>query len=147
MIINVDITIIYITSITSMMTNAHAKTNPVIPKINLNTINLKEINLNELPEDIVKKIYIDHFNYENRYTKIKNILDDEDSRSLNNTTLTNYFIKEKILEDLSFVQFLREKNEIFNEIYKIHYVDNIITFRLMNKLESMCQLWLMNLYH
>ncbi len=120
-----------------MMSNAHPKSVPAIP----------EINLNELPEDIVKKIYLEHFNYENKYAEIKNILDDKNSRSLNNLQLTNYFIKEKILEDVSFVQYLREKNKLFNDIYKMHYIDNKKQFVLMNKLESMCQYWLMYLYH
>jgi len=122
-----------------MMSNARPKSIPA-PAI-------PEINLNELPEDIVKKIYLEHFNYENKYTEIKNILDDKNSRSLNNLQLTNYFIKEKILKDVSFVQYLREKNKLFNEIYKMHYIDNKKQFVLMNKLESMCQYWLMYLYH
>jgi len=120
-----------------MMSNAHPKSVPVIP----------EINLNELPEDIVTKIYLDYFNYENKYAEIKNILDDKNSRSLNNLELTNYFIKENILKDVSFVQYLCEKNKLFNEIYKIHYIDKNKQFMLMNNLESMCQCWLMYLYH
>ena len=119
------------------MSNTHPKSVPAIP----------EINLNELPEDIVKKIYLDYFNYENKYAEIKKILDDKNSRSLNNLQLTNYFIKENILKDVSFVQYLREKNKIFDGTYKTHYIDNIKHFVLMNKLESMCQFWLMYLYH
>ena len=57
------------------------------------------------------------------------------------------FRKENILKDVSFVQYLREKNNIFSEIYKTHYIDNAKQFVLMNNLESMCQCWLMYLYH
>ena len=103
--------------------------------------------LNNLPQDIVKKIYLDHFNYENRYREIETILQNERSRALNNNELTTHFRKENILKDVSFVQYLREKNNIFSEIYKTHYIDNAKQFVLMNNLESMCQSWLMYLYH
>jgi hypothetical protein len=120
-----------------MITNTTPQTTPQIA----------EYILNNLPQDIVEKIYLDHFNYENRYREIETILQNERSRALNNNELTTHFRKENILKDVSFVQYLREKNNIFSEIYKTHYIDNAKQFVLMNNLESMCQCWLMYLYH
>jgi len=108
---------------------------------------IPEFNVGELPVEIVRKIYQDYFNFESRYAEIMDIVGGRDSRSLNNTGLVSHFMAERVLDDATFVQYLKENDPTFRQVYTIHYVDNITSFKMMNKMESMCQSWLMYLYH
>jgi hypothetical protein len=81
------------------------------------------------------------------YEDIKNILNHEDSIRLDNTALVEYFKKNKILDNQTLIQYMYTKNIIFNQIYTDHYIKHNKSFILMNNLESMCQCWLMHLYH
>lgn len=81
------------------------------------------------------------------YNKITQLLNTESSRCLDNTELVQYFTSTHILQDENLIIYLREKDDIFDSIYNKHYVRGTIDFIMMNKLESMCQCWLMYLYH
>ncbi len=103
--------------------------------------------IKKIPEDIKKKIFNEYFKHDLEYEKLDNILKNINSMKLNNKELIDYFEEKKILEDSSFIKYLQIKNTIFKNIYNDHYINNKKSFILMNKIESMCQCWLMYLYH
>jgi len=103
--------------------------------------------IKKIPQDIKTKIFNEYFKYDLEYEKLDNILKNIDSRKLNNKELIDYFEEKKILEDSSFIKYLQIKNTIFKKIYNDHYINHKNTFILMDKLNSMCQCWLMYLYH
>ena len=104
-------------------------------------------NINILPQDIETKIYLDNFQYDIIYDNLQIILKKKDSIYLNNSELLEYFEKHKLIQNKKLMEFLCNKDQLFNDIYKNHYLENKISFKLMEKLESMCQSWLMYLYH
>jgi hypothetical protein len=105
------------------------------------------ININILPQDIKTKIYLDNFQYDIIYDNLQIILKKKNSIYLNNSELLEYFEKHKLIQNKKLMEFLCNKDQLFNDIYKNHYLENKISFKLMEKLESMCQSWLMYLYH
>ena len=95
-------------------------------------------NINILPQDI---------QYDIIYDNLQIILKKKESIYLNNSELLEYFEKHKLIQNKKLIEFLCNKDQLFNDIYKNHYLENKISFKLMEKLESMCQSWLMYLYH
>ena len=81
------------------------------------------------------------------YEELTNILNQEDSKSLDNTSLVKYFENNEILDNLELIQYMCSNNSIFNNIYRDHYIVNNKTFTYMDNINSMCQCWLMYLYH
>jgi hypothetical protein len=81
------------------------------------------------------------------YLELQKILDHTLSTKLNNTLLVNYFKEHNLITNELFIEYLINNNSIFKDIYRTHYIEGKCTFVLMNKLESMCQCWLMYLYH
>ena len=81
------------------------------------------------------------------YLELQQILEHEKSTKLENTLLVNYFKKHNLITNELFIEYLIKKNTIFDKIYRTHYIEGQCTFILMNKIESMCQCWLMYLYH
>jgi hypothetical protein len=107
---------------------------------------LPDADFDNLSDD-VKNYITKPKQYDTIYSEIKEILNNEKSMRLDNTDLLQYFISNFILQDESLINYLRNNDNIFNMIYTSHYIRNQIDFVLMNKLESMCQCWLMYLYH
>ena len=81
------------------------------------------------------------------YEELTNILNQEDSKSLDNNSLVKYFENNEILDNLELIQYMCSNNSIFNNIYRNHYIVNNKTFTYMDNINSMCQCWLMYLYH
>jgi hypothetical protein len=81
------------------------------------------------------------------YEELTNILNQEDSMRLDNTALVKYFENNEILYNNELIQYICSKNSIFNNIYRDHYIVNKKTFIYMDHINSMCQCWLMYLYH
>ena len=81
------------------------------------------------------------------YDELETILGNKNSRRLSNSELVDYFEKHKLLENEKCMEYICSKNELFNKIYTDHYKNNKKDFELMTRLESMCQCWLMYLYH
>lgn len=92
-----------------------------------------EIAVNKLPSDF--------------YDELEIIVGNKNSRRLSNSELVDYFEKHKLLENEKCMEYICSKNELFNNIYTDHYKKNKKDFELMTTLESMCQCWLMYLYH
>jgi len=109
--------------------------------------NLPKPFFDNLPSDIKNKIYFDDFYYDDIYNELQKILDHKESTELNNTLLVNYFIENHLITNELFIEYLCKKNNIFSTIYSTHYIENKCSFRLLNKMQSMCQCWLMYLYH
>jgi hypothetical protein len=101
--------------------------------------------MKKIPENIKTKIYNEYFKHDLKYEKIVTLLKNENSMTLNSIDLINYFKKNDLLNNYSFIEYLKKKDSIFKKIYNDH--ETINTFILMNKLDSMCQCWLMYLYH
>jgi hypothetical protein len=117
--------------------------------ININKENKKILNLedriNNLPNDLKRKIYYDYFDSIYVYhSKVIEELNTNDCQRLstirlkcmipiilNNNSLTNYFIL---------------NNYVFKKLYYEH-LDNKKTFKLMNKIDSFALAWLYYLYH
>ena len=92
-----------------------------------------EIAVNKLPSDF--------------YDDLEIIVGNKNSRILSNSELVGYFEKHRLLENEKCMEYICSKNELFNKIYTDHYKNNKKDFELMTRLESMCQCWLMYLYH
>jgi len=92
-----------------------------------------EIAVNKLPSDF--------------YDDLEIIVGNKNSRRLSNSELVGYFEKHRLLENEKCMEYICSKNELFNKIYTDHYKNNKKDFELMTRLESMCQCWLMYLYH
>ena len=128
------------------------KTN--LPRVNTMTSNNKssvpeipKVCFDDLPNDVKKHIYNEHFEYDLIYNDLSNMLNNANSRNLDVSELSDYFTSKKILDDKNLIYYLRNKNNIFDTIYEKHYIKNQTDFVLMNKLDSMCQSWLMYLHH
>ena len=105
---------------------------------------IKEVNLSD---DVKNYITNNQDEYNIIYSDIKQILNNDKSQCLDNTELLQYFTTNPILQDKNLITYLRENDVIFNNVYSKHYIQNSIDFIMMNRLESMCQCWLMYLYH
>lgn len=101
----------------------------------------------KLPDDIKKKIYIDHFESIEKYNKLTKILESIESQRLNSILLEKYIKNNNILNDVKFIKYMQDEDEHFYRVYKYHYIDDKKTFTRMPKFESFCTAWLFNLYH
>lgn len=108
---------------------------------------LPAVDFNNLSDDVKNYITNKPEQYDNIYSEIKEILNNEKSQRLDNTELLQYFTSKNILQDKNLITYLRNNDNIFNNVYNTNYVRNTPEFIMMDKLESMCQSWLMYLYH
>jgi hypothetical protein len=122
---------------TSNMTNTTPLLVPELPAVNFDN----------LSDDVKNYITNKPDQYDIIYSNITQILKNDNSQCLDNTDLLHYFTSNPILQDKNLITYLRNKDDIFNTVYNKHYVQNSIEFIMMNRLESMCQCWLMYLYH
>ncbi len=108
---------------------------------------LPAVNFDNLSDDVKNYITNKPDQYDIIYSNITQILKNDKSHCLDTTELLHYFTSNPILQDKTLITYLRNKDDIFNNVYNKHYVQNSIEFIMMNRLESMCQCWLMYLYH
>jgi hypothetical protein len=127
-------------SVTTIMTNTTNTTPLLAPE-------LPKADFDNLSDDVKNYITNKPDQYDIIYSDITQILKNDKSHCLDNTDLLHYFTSNPILQDKNLITYLRNKDDIFDTIYEKHYVQNSNDFVLMNKLESMCQSWLMYLYH
>ena len=104
------------------------------------------IKTKNLPNDIKKNIFHDHFEYILKYEELKQILNSNVSQKLNISLLLPY-VNKFILNDQKYISFLLKNNKIFKNIYTNHYIDHNKNFIHMNVNESFALSWLMYLYH
>lgn len=124
-------------SATTNMTNTTPLLVPEIPSVDFDN----------LSDDVKNYITNKPDQYDIIYSDITQILKNDNSQCLDTTELLHYFTSNPILQDKTLITYLRNKDDIFNNVYNKHYVQNSIEFIMMNRLESMCQCWLMYLYH
>ena len=122
------------------MTTVSNTTTELVPE-------LPAVDFNNLSDDVKNYITNNQDQHNSIYSDITQILKNDKSQCLDNTELLHYFTTNPILQDKNLITYLRNKDDIFDTIYEKHYVQNSNDFVLMNKLESMCQSWLMYLYH
>lgn len=106
-----------------------------------------KMNMQQFISDIVTETYLNNSHYQVIYNELEIILGNKNSRRLSNSELVDYFEQHKLVENEKFIKYICNKNNLFNNIYTDHYKNNIKDFELMTTLESMCQCWLMYLYH
>jgi len=122
------------------MTTVSNTTTELVPEI-------PAVDFNNLSDDVKNYITNNQDQYNIIYSDITQILKNDKSQCLDTTELLHYFTTNPILQDKNLITYLRNKDDIFNNVYNKHYVRNSIEFIMMNRLESMCQCWLMYLYH
>ena len=127
-------------SVTTIMTNTTNTTPLLAPE-------LPKADFDNLSDDVKNYITNNPEQYDIIYSEITQIVKNDKSYSLDNTDLLHYFTSKPILQDKNLITYSRNKDDIFDTVYNKHYVQNSNDFVLMNKLESMCQSWLMYLYH
>ena len=122
------------------MTTVSNTTTELVPEI-------PAVDFNNLSDDVKNYITNNQDQYNIIYSDITQILKNDKSQCLDTNELLHYFTTNPILQDKNLITYLRNKDDIFNNVYNKHYVRNSIEFIMMNRLESMCQCWLMYLYH
>lgn len=99
-----------------------------------------------LPYDIKKYIYDEHFSYELQYKKLKNILDSIDCRTLIiNEEYKNMICQ--ILNDIHFINYLMKYDMIFKELYTKIFIHHKKNFINLNNDDDFALSWLFTLYH
>lgn len=101
--------------------------------------------LKDLPLEIEKTIFNDHFKLNLSYIKLQNILECDESTKLNISKLLPYV--NYILKNKEYIEFLSKKDKIFNLIYKDHFIEKRKCFVNLPTNKSLALSWLMYLYH
>lgn len=122
------------------MTTVSNTTTELVPEI-------PAVDFNNLSDDVKNYITNNQDQYNIIYSDITQILKNDKSQCLDTNELLHYFTTNPILQDKNLITYLRNNDDIFNTVYSKHYVQGSIDFIMMNRLESMCQSWLMYLYH
>ena len=99
----------------------------------------------KLPYDIRRKIFVDHYLYNLKYEKLLNILKTEKCMCLDISELIIYV--NDILMDNYYINYIRNKNTIFDNIYTKHFINNDKCFVNLSINKSLALSWLMHLYH
>lgn len=108
---------------------------------------MKDIDINNLPEDIQKLIIYDYVKPDLILLELKEILNSEKSKKLDWQSLYLY-LKDVVFKNEIIIKNLNDNDKIFNLIYKQHILKNEKTFELIDDpIESMALSWLMYLYH
>jgi len=99
-----------------------------------------------LPNEVSRDIYEEYFEAKSTCTEFLNLLlEDKRSHSLELNHLRE--ITERLLQHECAIKYLSKHCEVFNNMYKAHYIDNNKCFVLMNVLDSFIASMLMSLYH
>lgn len=101
--------------------------------------------ISQLPEDIQRKIYTDHFETTLIYDEIQTILNSPESMHLEYIPLS-----EKILYIFSkplLVKYLLKYDPIFCLLLDTHVIQKKKSFKLLSPIHSFALAWLMYLYH
>ena len=100
----------------------------------------------QLPTDIKNKIYTEHFCNENKYKKLKELLESRDSCRLNLTPKLKNSIKD-LLEDTDFIDYLLTKDKVFKDLYEDFIINKKRHFIRMEFYNDFATSWLFTLYH
>jgi len=99
------------------------------------------VHIENLPQEIKTKIYVEYFEVQVLYDEIKALLTSKECQALYNIDLGNFLRKN--LSNNAFVSYLREQEKEFNSIYENEIVRKKIIYIDYYNLAS---LWLFNLY-
>lgn len=102
-----------------------------------------------LPRDVKRKIYNEHFKeaiiYNKKYCILMRQVESPECQRLNPTNLKPMI--ESLIQRPNFVAYVRYKNALFSKIYEEHYIKGNKQFIKMDMLTSLIASWLMYLYH
>ena len=102
-----------------------------------------------LPLDIFRFIYKSHFSkeviYRKKYAILLQQVESPECQCLIADRLK--IMIGTFINNPQFIAYVSGQNEIFERLYKAHYVNGVKIFRLVDTLESLAMSWLMTLYH
>ena len=101
--------------------------------------------LNSLPIDIKRKIYEDYIRVPYLYMQYNIVLNSIDSQKLIIKDLYNMYMKMKNIPYL--INYFRKNDEIFNDLYRKHYILDNKNFRKLDDDKSFILSILFTLYH
>ena len=101
--------------------------------------------MDTLSVDLKNHIYYDFLQLDILNQELNNLLNSELCMQLNYTELS--LLLRKILSHQKFVIYLKKNNEIFNNIYTTHIMNNNKFFVNLEIIDSFALCWLMYLYH
>ena len=100
----------------------------------------------KLPDDIIRKIYEEHFKPEFLFEDLVYIFMHISSRRLDSNLLKNFM--PKLLNNKILLVYLLKNDGLFNEIYTNHIIHKKNTYVNVNSaIDSMAITWLAFLYH
>lgn len=103
--------------------------------------------IGKLPTELVKMIYIDYIKPELICRELNVILYSTESRELDSIPLEN-FLRKHVLHNSIVIKYLIKNNNIFQDIYQTHIINNKKTFELFPDLvSSLTMCWIMSLHH
>jgi len=103
--------------------------------------------INNLPEDIIKLIISEFIIPEIILIELNEILNLKESKKLEHKKLF-WYLKNFVLPNDIVIKNLMINNNIFNKIFKQHFIENKKIFTLIeDPIESMALSWLMYLHH
>ena len=99
-----------------------------------------------LPDDVSRHIYEEYFEVKPMCTEFLNLLlEGKRSHRLEYAHLTE--ITSRLIQHACAVEYLSKHCKVFNDMYKIHYIDKAKIFVQTNVLDSFVLSMLMYLYH
>lgn len=110
-------------------------------------LNLKNIinKINNLSHGLQYDIYNNFLVSKKLYNELMNEIKSLRCKKLEYYELS--IIIKKVLSDTVVVNYLHKNNNIFNNIYIKHIINNDKIFKKMNNIDSFSLSWLMHLYH
>lgn len=103
-------------------------------------------NIDSLPEDIQKKIYIDHFHIKHKCDILLKWWND--NSQLNCSASEVEGLTNEILSNKEGVEYLKKHNKYFSSVYEKHFTYNRQpTFELMTRTQSLIASVLMHMWH
>ena len=103
----------------------------------------------QLPEDIIRVIYSDHFApeviYEKKHKLLMNQIASPECQRLEYQRLE--LLVRSIMNDRSFCKFMCDRNQLFAKIFNDHFILIKKNFVRLNYIDSFSLSWLMHLYH
>jgi hypothetical protein len=100
----------------------------------------------KLPDDIIRKIYEEYLKPDMLYEDLIYTLQLRDSKRLNIKPLKTFI--PQLLQNKIFVEYLRKKDSLFNDIYTTHIINKTNTYvNAASTIDSMAITWLTYLYH
>lgn len=104
--------------------------------------------MTDLPDDLKKKVYIDHFHVKHKCDKLLKWFNDNYRLNCNPNEVEE--LTNQILSEKEGIEYMIKQNKFFKSVYQTHFIDNlhlIVGFKLMNRTQSFILSILMYMWH